>query len=1148
MNGYQFILKRLESTQRAQVDLFTPGPCVPPIESENARYKCPEDSPKSRTCRCGKVSGTLNDLQADFIKQFLQTTNSKTRLPLWHLPDLPNFRNKPLLKSYLLKPLALWHPEKQFGVDINEKRCPECRTGTLIFKQWSIPRHFHDMTTDAYFVYSIYRCRNCKKNYNSIDFDDSIVPIDVMLQCPVVLFHKTGVSAQLASIAFDIIIKRGSISTVSSTLASQRMATYTKAAALWLGHIESYRNKTNRYFGPSLTQQSEELEYEDFPNVFSHCNGYNGTLGPSNDFFSDLFVAMVHQQEGFYKRYIGGVIDQKITADHTHQIPSRFKLEDKTTGTLTKPINGLHGIMTGKLQIASLICTTSTSAMERVDQAQELRERYNTRNMELICAYLDKCCEDKRWLEGAFPDTCICLDNAHLIARYKEACGGTCSADKAHFLREISEAIVGKGERVVMEPGPNIFEKITQIISRWKRFESTKLEKDRVVNPDVEKAHLTQQKHFLHCLTPPSNFEHFVYDRFGMHRVRRGSQTLESFWRYLRAVLPETCSVELGLAILLATTIQYNFYREVQFDPEWCYLPISAQHVILTQHIVLHRSKFHVQKGEGTVSGLFRILPLSLHNAEEVFGIPPSFHNAQPKIIQVSPQVTRMAEYILSNVAFDTTLLDPTMEVLLAEAATNILEKNKDMDSQQLMTELQEQLPTLANSENTVSRYRLRVANSNIGHSTSKSRRKQAKRKHGSMKLGSVKMAIKESLKVFEKDAEKLSPDLNPFERRCLIYFVKKVVACQPNGPPCAKLHELDFASYPFSALHRLWMLFYSALVPSTHELASYVRFKSEQILKDNLISIVSFFRCRFEIDYRASTKVILKAFQRAYDGLIQEPRFAPERTLILVDNQIDTLENRPFIPEENSSICENEPEVLSNEDAANTALPISNAEDLVKNPFTIVDKCKNHTTSRVNWTAVSHEWLGAEFSHEACKQLKNRYFNRKYHRKREKPDDADETQAASKKVVISYQTQAIAVEKVDAPMEQLEVLERHPVLRCPLNCGIIVPSALNVMPRLADIDSVHLPSPQSGVKFNYQEDALLAHILTCEIARVKKGKNICWDKVRQRWIHWGKIFSIVTTRHSLEDIIWDRSQAQLKQKVKDNLKRSRAADNRASE
>ena len=271
-------------------------------------------------------------------------------------------------------------------------------------------------------------------------------------------------------------------------------------------------------------------------------------------------------------------------------------------------------------------------------------------------------------MKREFPDTVIVLqvDNAHLINRYKESCGGADEAVRAVFIRRLSEIMVGAGETQNMKPAMEIYADLTKMIDEFKNKEAHLSISQRLVGDKLIANHVHQMKHFQNCLDFPANFPWAIKDRYGTNSVTRGSHQLpvESFWRWLRLIFPEKLCLRSSMSLLLAGCTEWNSSslsnRELQFDKRWAFLPMSPIHICLTQHLALNSK----ENGTG-VSRIFHKLPLSLNDTIGVCGLAESFFEAAPAPIRVSDDFTSFATTAIEFATFNTTVSDASIESLL---------------------------------------------------------------------------------------------------------------------------------------------------------------------------------------------------------------------------------------------------------------------------------------------------------------------------------------------------------------------------------------------------------------------------------------------------------------------------------------------------
>lgn len=153
MNGLQEILDFLDKTQRTKASLIN---CPEPSdektrESPPPQYASPQDCPRTKTCHCGKISGTINNAQREWCNDILKRSRSTGVVNMWNHCPLPRFDSPPQLRQYILKPLHIFSPQHQYSIDVESRPCPHCGTRfSLRFKEFSAPRHVEGLHTDFY--------------------------------------------------------------------------------------------------------------------------------------------------------------------------------------------------------------------------------------------------------------------------------------------------------------------------------------------------------------------------------------------------------------------------------------------------------------------------------------------------------------------------------------------------------------------------------------------------------------------------------------------------------------------------------------------------------------------------------------------------------------------------------------------------------------------------------------------------------------------------------------------------------------------------------------------------------------------------------------------------------------------------------------
>ena len=264
MNGLSSILHSLDSTQRTKESLLLCSPCIsqesvpsvpPPF------YSSPLDRPTAEPCfsdNCKKQSGTLNENQSLWISKMIKSAlneGSCTDLAVLHNPPISRWDKKPNLNDYLLKPLYIIHPEVQYALDICGGKCPSCNSlGSLKFKQFSAPRVIECLDTVAYAVEARYECKlkpgGCGKTINVMDEQavsmTGLIPIEVQLNYPIVLFQQSGYSTTLVQSIFDLTTGRAGASDCVKMIRCARTTKFMKDASLWRAHVSDWIKRQKR--------------------------------------------------------------------------------------------------------------------------------------------------------------------------------------------------------------------------------------------------------------------------------------------------------------------------------------------------------------------------------------------------------------------------------------------------------------------------------------------------------------------------------------------------------------------------------------------------------------------------------------------------------------------------------------------------------------------------------------------------------------------------------------------------------------------------------------------------------------------------------------------------------------------------------------
>src|SRR5450759_2203641 len=104
----------------------------------------------------------------------------------------------------------------------------------------------------------------------------------------------------------------------------------------------------------------------------------------------------------------------------------------------------------------------------------------------------------------------------------------------------------------------------------------------------------------------------------------------------MRAIFPELCSIDFGDALMTVSIASWNFNRELQYDPQWAYIPISPMHIVLTQYLA-RMSQGALMTSDG-ISSMFQCLPLAVDDCKDIFGFSASYAMALPVLPKIPQQ------------------------------------------------------------------------------------------------------------------------------------------------------------------------------------------------------------------------------------------------------------------------------------------------------------------------------------------------------------------------------------------------------------------------------------------------------------------------------------------------------------------------------
>ena len=268
---------------------------------------------------------------------------------------------------------------------------------------------------------------------------------------------------------------------------------------------------------------------------------------------------------------VQGIVSDCVAFDHTFHVPSVLKIEDPTTSTKFSPSYSLFGVLSKWQQVQALTLCATTSAEERQAISLDLHRRRVENGVDLKWAYGDCCCADAKWLHENNPETKVFADIHHILSRYKESMPKLHPEKTRVVMSRLASAICGSSaEKKPIEGGKQTYDKMTKVLQDAQaREEAAGVPIDqRVITNMLMHTHRLQETHILHCLPTKDDIQ-LVKDRSDRAVCIRGTSAVESFWRFLKSRMPESCSMELGLALMTIASTCWNVNKEVQFRPRY---------------------------------------------------------------------------------------------------------------------------------------------------------------------------------------------------------------------------------------------------------------------------------------------------------------------------------------------------------------------------------------------------------------------------------------------------------------------------------------------------------------------------------------------------------------------------------------------------
>mmetsp|Transcript_2214 Transcript_2214/g.2536 ORF Transcript_2214/g.2536 Transcript_2214/m.2536 type:complete len:1112 (-) Transcript_2214:84-3419(-) len=1075
----------LASTQLKPEDLlYSDEKCFekpPPLSvGEKRQYKdgaaptSPDQTKRRPQCDCqskknthgpcllsGKKTGSLNTWQREWIDAIAKGQVGKKQVYVRPIP--PHTRSKDFFSEFLkfccLKPVYKIDFEACFGINVIEKLSSCCKK-PIKASGFSTPKLVFDITEDAYVIEKLYQCSSCKK---TIDIHElkSIEKAAILL--PIQKFERSAITTELWSeICFNTTTSK-TTSGLAKRIARHRTSDYIRKRAIYNYYVE--------YFG------ERDRLYEPFPAFFG-CK-YNGTLGPTENFLINVERKTIVDQFNFLRRTMGGMTEERLSGDHTCKVPAAMKI--RIDNKEVSAFNFLHCLMNSKGQFVSACYTNTTNDHERLGQATELYSRYYFRGKDLRVYYSDNCCTDT-FLRARFPDLRCRMDIAHILNRYKEATSRTCdSTDRSVFMRKLSACITPLGKKAPLEPGEVIYNRIAKLLSDWEKKEITEYHcpKRRVLCPQTWKTHKNQEYHIKNCLYSQCIAERpYTYSRFGEAYLRRGNNYLESSWRILKRNFPERVDFQRGVLMVLATMVEHNMSREVITNCRWPCLPISFSVLALVQKVVYDEARLNLNKNP--TSEDFQLLPLSHSNSTNLLDL----------VYGISTRIETGSTSYRVNVSEET--VDAT-EKVISISENRSSSKVLDWLSIKLLLEMGD---TLTEESNLVveklPKKRIRVHNSQMGHSTGK--RRKMTLLSNVLSLGMKKETLDELLGNYDEIAQTKSPILNYCEASCLRFLLAALGHCEHHYD----IAGVDVSSISWKKLHKFWNILHESAKRSKMKSARLIRYKTESVLKKNVTSLISVHK--FDNIGESSSNGKMPELLASWNALSSK---------ILLDS--DSNESQGY---ERATITE---EVIAPKQVKQFSISKLHAE--------VLDSRRMVNQKRsIPWKQLRGEWKE--------RGVPNSFMDAvfKFHKKHLKAEHYKNKTEVQESLVPES-----SVVEFPEEVEMAQIAETivSAVSKTDFSCNVCsfkIPSTEKPND-LAIIKQVEVSIAEKQQMYSQLENKLLLHILNCEHDMIRgNGKSRNWRKLKLRWVYWVKVYVYCTGNRST---IYERSEQSLKERQK---------------
>ena len=295
----------------------------------NHRVKCAD-------ANCGKDCRSPNNIMMAKLDQCQEILKK---------PDYKggHFMRNPTLLSgdvgdYLKnRNIFVWEPHK---LERARMRCwnLECNAifGSGLRVKDRSYRVVEDIDDISFVIYPEYKCDRCNEAKSSLQvevLENMGISMAVLKRCPVVTYHNSTWSKELYDYVLDLMPSKTGGGDVATLIAKKRTHRYLQEASIYLQ--EQVRRQNEKKALALRVEPSSP-----FPTFYSHCDGYMGSLGPSDDQINDVFMAAAKPASFLADAVMQSVGGRVLSADATFYAANGIKVPVES-GT-EAPVETVH--------------------------------------------------------------------------------------------------------------------------------------------------------------------------------------------------------------------------------------------------------------------------------------------------------------------------------------------------------------------------------------------------------------------------------------------------------------------------------------------------------------------------------------------------------------------------------------------------------------------------------------------------------------------------------------------------------------------------------------------------------------------------------------------------------------------------------------